>query len=198
MKEKGKSPEAYLLMAQLTRESSDSFDRAQWLLKQARINTPRGHERQRRIRVESALLDIRLGKLDEAETTLRALGQKDPSNSHIFAAIAQVLEARGQFIPAHAELLRSRERVSPNSLQFAWYERELARLQAVIEAQAAGLMAQTIPQQTPAPATPKVNPEGHQRVIRRRKPGEQEGDDDSVVEPSDEVSEPVSAAAAEE
>ena len=158
MKEKGKSPEAYLLMAQLTRESSESVDRAQWLLKQARINTPRGHERQRRIRIESALLDIRAGKLDEAESALRSFGQKDPSNPNIFAALAQVLEARGQFIPAHAELLRSRERVSPNSLQFAWYERELARLQAIIEAQAAGLVAQTVPATPVAPTTPKVNP----------------------------------------
>jgi tetratricopeptide (TPR) repeat protein len=163
-----KSPEVFLLMAQITRESSDDINRAQWLLKQARSNTPRGHERNRRIQVETALLEIRAGKIDEAEARLRQLGQKDPSNPHIFAALALVLEARGQYIPAHAELLRSRERVSPNSLQFAGYERELLRLQAIIEAQASGLMAQTLPQ----PATPKAptpNPTGHQRVIRRKK-----------------------------
>ncbi|MBT3218218.1 MAG: hypothetical protein HN348_03935, partial [Proteobacteria bacterium] len=167
----------------LFREEGSEPERAAWFLKKARKTNDRNQERMQRIQLEQARLDILVGELDSAEATIRDLGHKDPSNAKIFKALATVLEARQLYIPAHAELLRARERTSPQSLQFLRFEGELARLQAIIEAQAAGLMSQA-PLTTPVESAPSLS---RSRVILRKKSGERQVEPGEEVEASSEV-----------
>ena len=132
------------------------------------------------------------GDFDKAEQAVRELIGRDPSNVHSFAALATILEARQQYIPAHAEYLRAKDRCHEKSLERHQIDRNLERLQALIEAQAAGLAM-------PAPelATAGVGaPKSHSRVIRRRG-GEQTDIEDPAVKAAEDLArESIEAAAA--
>lgn len=167
-----KSPEGYLMLARLETEVGN-LDRADWLLGQARKRTDRRHERNTRIRVEEAFVALKRGDLDKAERDVRALAAKDPSNHRVFVALSQVLEARSQLIPAHAELLRAAERVAPTTLEGKWVASELARLQQAIADQMASMAAglpisadQGAPEQD-SPAPPELLA-GPRTTVRRR------------------------------
>lgn len=158
-----RAPEACLLYATLLREEGGDLERAAWFLAQARKATDRGHERSRRIVVERALVDMAKGELDGAENALRQHIGKDPSHARAFAALGHVLEAREQFIPAHAEYLRAKERAAQNGLEIVFYDQQLARVQAIIEAQAAGLYSRPEEREpAPSPSVPST------RILRRR------------------------------
>ena len=103
------------------------------------------------------------GKIDEAENNLRQRCGHDPADHRAFGALANVLEARDMFVPAHAEYMRALERAPKNSLAAQLYERHMKRLQGVIEAQAAGLYA--LPE---TPSAPEERPT-QARIVRRRK-----------------------------
>ena len=187
-----KSPEGFLLQAVALRESGKDLERCSWLLTQAKKMTERRGDRLNRIRLERTLLGLARGDVDTAETSIREMIQKNMGDARLFAALAKVLEARQQYIPAHAELMRAMERTSPKALDRRVIESDLARLQAIIEAQAAGLAI-------PAPAVPMPTEhaaptQDHNRVIRRKKQGE--GSDASVEAAAPE--EAVEAAAPEE
>jgi tetratricopeptide (TPR) repeat protein len=179
-----RAPEACLLAATLIREEGGDLERAGWLLGQAKKLTDRGHERMRRIVVERALLDLTRGDLDAAELALRGHIAKDPSHARAFAALGHVLEAREQFIPAHAELLRAKERTAQNSLEHEFYDQQLRRIQGIIEAQAAGLWAKPETERY-VPPTPPVP---SNRVLRRR--GSAESAAEAAAETGDGPSEP--------
>lgn len=157
-----RAPEACLLYATLLREEGGDLERASWLLAQARKLTDRGHERSRRIGVERALIDLARGDVDAAESLLRQHIARDPSHARAFAALGHVLEAREQFIPAHAEYLRAKERSAQNGLEVLFYDQQLARVQGIIEAQASGLYVSS----APAEALPQPGPVST-RVLRR-------------------------------
>ena len=134
-----RAPEAHLLLATLVRESAGDLERADWLLKQARKYSDRGHDRWSRISIERALVDMARGNLDSAENLIRQQIGKDPSNARAFAALGHVLEAKEQYIPAFAEYQRAKERCPQGGLDAQFYDQQLQRVQGVIEAQAAGL-----------------------------------------------------------
>jgi tetratricopeptide (TPR) repeat protein len=171
LKSERKSPDAHVLMATLIRDEGGDLERASWLLKKARKLTEKNAERLPRIILEQALIALGRGDLDAAEKDIRDLAIKDPSNHAVFGALAKVLEARQLAIPAHAELLRARERTARNSIERVLYDAELQRLQALIEAQVAGMVAAG--ELTPVGPGDAIQPmpaaQGHQRVIRRRK-----------------------------
>ncbi|MEM6925416.1 MAG: tetratricopeptide repeat protein [Myxococcota bacterium] len=169
-----RAPEACLMLATLTREKGGDLERANWLLKQARKLTDRQHERGRRIQVEQALIDMARGDLDRAEKTIRQLIERDPTHGRAFAALGHILEMREQYIPAHAEYQRAKERTSQNSLENQYYGHLLERVQKIIELQAAGML-----DPTPAPTGPITSttpPPGLDgaagRVLRRSGEGE--------------------------
>ncbi len=178
-----RAPEACLLSATLLREEGGDLERATWLLQQAAKTTDRGHERMRRIVVERALLDMSKGDLDTAESSLRAHIAKDPSHARAFAALGHVLEAREQFIPAHAEYQRAKERVQQNSLEAVFYDQQLLRVQGIIEAQAAGLWARTDEPKVapPTPAAPST------RVLRRKRKDDEQREQVDSEAPADVV-----------
>ena len=128
-----KASRAQVLLSEVIRESGGDLERARWLLKTAGKKARRGTPIKSRIRLQNAMLDITEGKLDDAEAAIRALAEKDPTNHRIFLALSMALEARGQVIPAHAEMLRARDRSSANSLDRVAYQREIERIQALIE-----------------------------------------------------------------
>ncbi len=134
-----KAPEAQLLLAQLHRRSGGDLERADWLLSKAKKNSERGAERHHRISLERSLVMLAKGEVDQAEALVRDQASRNPSSHRAFATLAQVLEARDQIIPAHAEYLRAKERAPQGSLWAAAYDTELTRIQARIEARAAGL-----------------------------------------------------------
>lgn len=134
--------EAHLLYAVAVREEGSDLERAAWFLKKARKLAPdRRAPIHSRIDVEFALLDLANGKLDEAEAELRKQARKDPTNHRVFAALSQVLEARGQYVAAHAELQRAAERTSPHSLDRDAFDADLERLRALVEADANAMLA---------------------------------------------------------
>jgi len=182
---KDKHPEIQLLLATLIREEGGDPDRADWMLNKAKKKVDRGDERRFRIQLEQARVQAVRGNLDAAEKRIRELADKDPSNDRVFAALAEVLVVRKLFIPAHAEYMRARERTPPKSLARQEYETEITRLQALIEAQAAGLYHEEEPA---APAEPELHSASAFRVIRRRK-------DEEAGEQSEEAA-PVAAPAA--
>ena len=170
-----RAPEACILFATLLRESGGDLERASWLLNQAKKVTDRNHERARRIMIERALIDLAGGDIDGAEQILRQQISRDPGNARAFGALGHVLEAREQFIPAHAEYMRAKERSSQTSLECVFYDQQLQRVQAIIEAQAAGLYTPETPDEPlPEPAEPST------RVLRRR------GDDETPGEAASE------------
>jgi len=172
-----RAPEACLLYATLLREEGGDLERASWLLGQAKKLTDRGHERARRIVVERALIDLAKGDLDGAENSLRQHIARDPSHARAFAALGHVLEAREQFIPAHAEYMRAKERVSQNGLEWTFYDEQIKRVQGIIEAQATGLWTPSArPEPVPQPAPPST------RVLRRRSPQAEGGEGAEGVE----------------
>ncbi|TVQ87394.1 MAG: hypothetical protein EA397_18945 [Deltaproteobacteria bacterium] len=194
-----KSPEGYLMLARLETEVGN-LDRADWLLGQARKRTDRRHERNTRIRIEGVFVAIRRNELDKAEQEVRALAAKDQRNHRIFVALSQVLEARGQLIPAHAELLRAAERVSQNTLEGKWVASELARLQAAIESQMAN-MAAGLPEPARAIDEGEITPPealtGPRTTVRRRRRESGAGDDAAgAVGPESSDPAPSEAAAA--
>lgn len=135
-----RAPESHLLLATLLREQGGDVARARWLLRQARKVSERNPGRMARIRLEHARLDVVEGHVDKAESTLRELANKEPSNHAVFAALSEALEAREQLIPAHAEMMRAKERTAATSLERIQYESELTRLQDAIERGVAALM----------------------------------------------------------
>lgn len=183
-----RAPEACLLLATLVREEGGDPERAAWLVAQARKLTDRSHERSRRIVVERALVDLAKGELDSAEQALRQHIGKDPSHGRAFCALGHVLEARDQFIPAHAEYLRAKERAAQNSLEAKFYDQQLLRVQAIIEAQAAGLWTRPAPEETPGRALQPSPPS--QRVLRRRRGDEAEAAAGEVAAGEAEAAEP--------
>lgn len=181
IKSERKTPDAHLLLATLIREDGGDLERAAWLLKKAKKLTERGHERNFALALESALQGLARGELDLAEKELRELAAKEPSEHRVFAGLARLLEAKQLFIPAHAEFMRARERTPQSSLARLEYEAELARLQAVIEAQVAGLAAGGMPEIPDIPTGPTPSAAGHQRVIRRRRSEQTGGEGTSDV-----------------
>jgi tetratricopeptide (TPR) repeat protein len=168
-----KAPEAQLLLAQLHRRSGGDLERADWLLKQARKNSDRGAERHHRINLERALIDLARGNVDAAEATARDTIARNPHSHTAFATLAAVLEARQQFIPAHAEILRAKGKAPEGSLWQKGYDADLLRLQGLIEAQAAGTLPAPEPAAAPAAAEGAEKPEATgntaHRVIRRKR-----------------------------
>ncbi len=164
-----RAPEAHLMLATLVRESGVDLERADWLLKQAKKHTDRHHERNNRLRLESALVDMARGKLDHAEQAVRKIIGKDPSLGAAFVGLGHILEAKEQFIPAHAEYQRAKERSAAGSPDAVYFDQQIARVQVVIEAQAAGLWQGTTDE-------PEALPSGHSshagEVVRRNKDGE--------------------------
>jgi tetratricopeptide (TPR) repeat protein len=151
-----RSWEGHLLYAVTLRESGGDLDRAKWMLKQARKLAPPGKGGPlARFDVEEALLELSEGKAEAAEERLRRVSRKDPSNARVFAALAKALEARGQYVAAHAELHRAAERTAPGSLDRQAMDMDLARLRALIEA-GAGVMAASV---APSAAAPEAAPE---------------------------------------
>ncbi|MEZ4321511.1 MAG: tetratricopeptide repeat protein [Myxococcota bacterium] len=186
-----KAPEAQLLLAQLHRRSGGDLERADWLLSQAKKNSERGSERHHRISLERALVLLARGDLDQAEAMVRDQAARNPSSHRAFATLAAVLEARQQFIPAHAEYLRAKERAPQGSLWAATYDGELTRMQALIEAHAAGLFQPSEPVATPDPAAGaglRAAATGNtaHRVIRR-KSGKKDDEGHDEAHDDDEV-----------
>ncbi|MCB9682757.1 MAG: tetratricopeptide repeat protein [Alphaproteobacteria bacterium] len=146
--------EAHLTYAVALREMGGDLSRAAWFLGKAKKLAPGRRSLPARFDLEGALLDLAGGKVDQAESRLRKLGRQDPSNHRVFAGLAAVAEARGQHVAAHAELTRAAERTSPHSLDRQAYGLDLARLQALIEANAlamAGMPAPVAPAPVVAP-----------------------------------------------
>ncbi|MGF1499582.1 MAG: hypothetical protein ACFB8W_22575, partial [Elainellaceae cyanobacterium] len=117
----------------------------------------------------------------QAEHTIRQRVDKDPTHARAFAALGHILEVREQYIPAHAEYQRAKERTSQNSLECVYYDLLIKRVQGIIEAQAAGLLDQTADDArvAPTPAVPSA------RVLRRA--GEEPGpSEESAAAPSEE------------
>lgn len=166
-----KAPDVYITLATLVREDGGDLDRAAWLLKRARKQSEKHVERNNEIAVENALIDMAQGRLTEAEAELRQVCQRDPAFQKAFAALGHVLEAQEMFIPAHAEYQRAKERAPQGSLDWQAYEKHLKRVQAIIEAQAAGLYVRT-PAAEPTETDVGGPATGHQRVIRRRREDE--------------------------
>ncbi|TNE86910.1 MAG: tetratricopeptide repeat protein [Deltaproteobacteria bacterium] len=173
-----KSAEVHLLLARIVRHQGADFERATWLLDKAWKLTDRNAERKSRIRLERALVDMHKGELDKAESEIRGLLAKDPSNARIYMGLATVLEAKQLFIPAHAEYTRAKERCNEKSLTYREVEGHLARLQALIEAQAAGLAVESA---APAEESTVGVAKSHARVIRRRGGEQTEVADPAVV-----------------
>lgn len=165
-RDQSKHAEGFLLLARVEREAG-KLDRADWLLKQARKHADKRARIGNRLRFEWALLATERGDLDKAEKDVRALIEKDKGDPDLFVALSRILEKREQLIPAHAELLRAQERVSPNSLRGEDIAAQLTRLQDAIAAQAAAVGAPTPTEQVDvAPEPPKKV--DHVRTVRRR------------------------------
>jgi predicted Zn-dependent protease len=139
LKDDRESVEIPLLLAVLAREEGGNLERVEWLLKKIKKNDPKFKDSQHRVRLEFALLDLERGLLDAAERTVRELVRKDPSNHRVFGALARILESRTMLIPAYSEYKRAVDRTSSGSLARVAYEREMARLQKLIEEAAASL-----------------------------------------------------------
>jgi tetratricopeptide (TPR) repeat protein len=178
LKGERKSAGAYLTFAELLREQGE-LDRAEWMVDKAGKLIKRRDEQRRRIRLERARIQTARGELDKAEKALRDMIGQDPSNSRLFEALSKLLEARQLYIPAHAELLRAKERTPPNSLRLRVVDAELLRLQAFIEAQAAGLLVPT-----PGPVAAELpSMASAPKVIRRKgDSAEADGVDAEAVE----------------
>ena len=133
--------DVHLTFAIVLREEATDLGRARWFLTKARKLAPRRVSSI--LAIEGALLDIAEGKLDAAEKTLRKLQKAEPANPHVFGALARLFEARGLAIVAYQELTRAVDRTSPHGLDRARYERERARMQAVVES-GGGLVAPVV------------------------------------------------------
>lgn len=193
-----KSAEGFLMLARLERESNN-LDRADWLLKQARKHIEKRKGLGNRIRLESARVSTQRGDLDKAEADIRQLIERDQSNPTLFMALAEVLEARQLFIPAHAELLRASERVAATTLEGQHVAAQLARLQAVIEAQAASVGVAPTPTEQVEVGPKAPRPVDHARTIRRPgKKAEDKADDSQAEEPAADGEAPSPGAQAEE
>jgi len=194
-----KAPEAQLLLAQLHRRSGGDLERADWLLSQSKKNTERGAERHHRISLERAMVMLAKGNLDGAEALARDQAARMPSSHRVFSTLAAILEARQQFIPAHAEFLRAKERAPQGSLWAATYDSELIRIQALIEAQAAGLLdlSPEAPAAEAAGPTDAIRAEATgntaHRVIRRK--GKKDEVEAAAAEPEAPAAEPEAPAA---
>lgn len=180
-----RTADAHLLLARLVREEGGDLERATWLVKKAKKLTEKSSERNLRIGFEFAMIDLRRGDLDAAERELRVLSEKDPANDRVFAGLAELLEARQQYIPAHAELLRARERTPQNTVEYVFYSEQLARIQAVIEAQVASMVAGDSAPSMSVDEAPAAA--GHHRVIRRRKHDESHADEAPASESAEGV-----------
>ena len=193
LRKDSKSAETYLLLAKVTREAGGDAERCLWLLKKARKLTERGKggDRGARIALEFVFLDVARGDLDSAERTVRGLTKKEPSNPDVFLALAALLEARQQLIPAHAEMMRALERTGMNSLERTFVEGELARLQTAVEQQVAALGAEPAAgDATAAPSIMDVQTD-RPRVIRR---AATDAEDEADVTPENESAEAVADA----
>ncbi|MCB9664929.1 MAG: tetratricopeptide repeat protein [Alphaproteobacteria bacterium] len=190
--------EAHLTYATALREMGGDSERALWFLKQARKLAPRRRNLGTRFDLEAALVDLARGRLDEAEHALRKLSRNDPTNPRIFAGIAKVLEARGQHVAAHAELLRARDRLSPHALERHAYEQDLLRLQELIQSGAASLAGfappPAAPAAEPAPttddapeieATEEAPVDDEELETHRREDEDDARTDDEAAEPDD-------------
>jgi tetratricopeptide (TPR) repeat protein len=161
-----KTPDGYLLLARLEREEG-KVDRAIWLVKQARKLG--GKDFGHRMRLEQAYLDIATGQSDRAEREMRDLVERDPSLAAGFVALSAILEARQQLIPAHGEMLRAAERTNAQNFDGQFVQRELLRLQALIEKQAADIAAGLLhPPEPYVPPEPRRADHQQTRVRRRR------------------------------
>ncbi len=207
LKDEKKAPEAHLLLARLVREEGKDLERAIWLLKKVKKQSDRSPDRKTRVAIEFARVDLARGDLDAAEATIRGLADKDPSNHAVFSTLSQVLEARQLYIPAHAEMLRAKERAPKGSLWAQQYDGELARMQALIEA-GAGMMAAPVAEaSTPAAKTKKpeqtiadIGASGP-KVIRRKadaEPVAEEPAEAAAEEPAEAAAEEPAEAVAEE
>ena len=185
LKDVDRAPEAHLLLATLVRESAGDLERADWLLKQARKYSDRGHDRWSRISIERALVDMARGNLDSAENLIRQQIGKDPSNARAFAALGHVLEAKEQYIGAHAEYQRAKERTPQGSLDAMFYDQQLTRVQGVIEAQAAGLWEKDASEPLPSGHSSHAG-----EVVRRA------ADAEEAAAPAEEAAAPAEEAAA--
>ena len=186
MKDQRKSS-AQVLLATLLREEGDDLERAAWLLGKAKPHLDRRSDLYKRLQIEKALQLMAHGDLDQAEANIRERCQRDPTDHRAFVALGHILEARELFVPAHAEYLRAKERAAQNSLESQAYEGHMKRMQAIIEAQAAGLWVSAKTEAPPTEQTTSAGPVGYQRVIRRRKASADEPDQTSADEAIEEL-----------
>jgi hypothetical protein len=75
------------------------------------------------------------------------------------------------YIPAHAEYQRAKERSAQNSLECLHYDQNLVRVQAIIEAQVAGMF--DTPEPEPEPET-DAQPAAFEPKVKRRSAREME------------------------
>jgi tetratricopeptide (TPR) repeat protein len=185
-----KNAEAHLLLARLVREDNGDLERAAWLLKKARKLSDRHSERHYRVALEEILLDAIAGNLDKAETAAREVCARDPAGHRGFSVLGQVLAMREMYVAAHAEFMRAKERVSKDSLEAKEYDDALARMQTMIELQAARLYAGDDVDALPSGPSMAAQP----RVIRRRKEEAPAAEPAAPAEAPAEAAEPTEAA----
>lgn len=174
----------------LDRDGGD-LEQVQWLLKQAakRGETPD-------IFIQRARLLARQGQPAESERLLERAINKAPSHHEAFAAKAELALINGNPFLSLDHLKVAKERSPKNAPERARYEREMAKMQVLIESGAAAEMmkaAEASAEEVP-PVTGPTGEEGPRReagsaVIRRRK-----GEQVDVTEPAD--GDPVQAAEA--
>ena len=164
---RNRAPEIQVQLATLLREEGGDLERAEWLLGKAKPQVDRKSSLMATLRVEQALLLLASGDVDGAEKRLREIVQRDPTNHRAFAAIGHVLEAREMYVPAYAEYQRAKERSHQQSLECAAHDRELVRVQKLIELQAAGLLPVSKPEE-PAEKAPKPKKQAEAKVKKRQ------------------------------
>jgi hypothetical protein len=109
---------------------------------------------------------IRKGTLDDVEKLIAKALKKEPSNHSAFAVQSEMWEGQGQIFHAFEAIKSAKERSPKDSASRAGYEREMARLGALIESGAAAEMMKAAGLDITAPI--EVVPES---TGERRDPG---------------------------
>lgn len=128
------SADAFVQLAQLLREDGIDVERRGWLLDQAHKLRPNAMDRFFRYNLERAWLSLARGELDRAEAGMRQLLRREGGSYLVRVGLSEVLEAKGQLIPAFAELQAAISQLPEASLERASLELSLERLQTAIAA----------------------------------------------------------------
>jgi tetratricopeptide (TPR) repeat protein len=160
------------LAAMLILDMGGDPEQAEWFLNQClkRRETSNGL-------VQRARVMIRKGTLDDVEQLIAKALKKEPSNHAAFAVQSEMWEGQGQIFHAFEAIKSAKERSPKDSASRAAYEREMARLGAMIESGAAAEMmkAAGLDITGPIEATPESTGERRDpgtTTIRRPKKGE--------------------------